>query len=115
MITEIQREISSVDVFACNLSVNKVWAFASPIFTLLAHKVEPVSRLRLHGDSLVRKQILGDWERRILASYLKGERPKGYSGLLSDIRKMGLKLIIEGCERDLLMLRQLLKIEETRH
>ena len=49
---------------------------------------------------MVRKQILGDWERGILEAYVKGERLKGYTGLLSDIRKMGLKAIIQGCEKD---------------
>jgi hypothetical protein len=61
----------------------------------------------LHGDRLVRKQILGDWERRILEAYVKGERLKGYTALLSDIRKMGLKAIIRGCESDLDLLKKL--------
>ena len=61
---------------------------------------------------LVRKQILGDWERRILVAYLKGERLKGYTALLSHIRKMGLKAIIEGCEKDLGILRQLASKEK---
>jgi hypothetical protein len=56
---------------------------------------------------MVRAQILGDWERKILVSYLKGERLKGYTALLFHIRKMGLKAIIEGCENDLKILRQL--------
>jgi hypothetical protein len=63
--------------------------------------------ISLYGGLMVRKQILGDWERRILVSYLKGERLKGYTALLSDIRKMGLTAIIEGCENDLKILRQL--------
>jgi len=57
--------------------------------------------------SVVRKQILGDWERKIIIGYLKGERLKGYTALLFHIRKMGLKAIIEGCEGDLKILRQL--------
>jgi hypothetical protein len=57
--------------------------------------------------SVVRKQILGDWERKILVAYLKGERLKGYTALLFHIRKMGLKAIIDGCENDLKILRQL--------
>jgi len=61
---------------------------------------------------MVRKQILGDWERKILEAYVKGERLKGYSALISDIRKMGLKAIIEGCEGDLLILKKLLKMEK---
>jgi hypothetical protein len=64
-----------------------------------------------HGDRMVRKQILGDWERKILEAYLKGERLKGYTALLSDIRKMGLKRIVDGCEEDLALLRKLLQLE----
>ena len=60
---------------------------------------------------MVRTQILGDWERKILEAYLKGERLKGYTALLSHIRKMGLKAIIEGCERDLVLLRKLVTKE----
>ncbi|MGA2626033.1 MAG: hypothetical protein ABSF63_03100 [Candidatus Bathyarchaeia archaeon] len=56
---------------------------------------------------MVRKQILGDWERKILVAYLKGERLKGYTALLFHIRKMGLNAIIEGCEADLKILRHL--------
>ena len=63
---------------------------------------------------LVRTQILGDWERKILEAYLKGERLKGYTALLSHIRKMGLKAIIEGCEADLVLLKHLLRTEESR-
>ena len=63
---------------------------------------------------MVRTQILGDWERRILEAYLKGERLKGYTALLSHIRKMGLKAIIEGCERDLELLKRLLYLEKRR-
>lgn len=63
---------------------------------------------------MVRTQILGDWERKVLEAYLKGERLKGYTALLSHIRKMGLKAIIEGCERDLGLLRRLMTKERTR-
>lgn len=56
---------------------------------------------------MVRAQILGDWERKVLVAYLKNERLKGYTALLFHIRKMGLKAIIEGCESDLRILRQL--------
>jgi hypothetical protein len=56
---------------------------------------------------MVRKEILGASERRILEAYLKGERLKDYTVLLHRIRKMGLKAIIEGCERDLTLLRKL--------
>jgi hypothetical protein len=63
---------------------------------------------------LVRTQILGDWERKVLEAYLKGERLKGYTALLSHIRKMGLKAIIDGCERDLAVLRKLAQHESNR-
>lgn len=56
---------------------------------------------------MVRTQILGDWERKVLVAYLRNERLKGYTALLSHIRKMGLKAIIEGCEADLEILKQL--------
>jgi len=61
---------------------------------------------------MVRTQILGDWERKILVAYLKGERLKGYTALLFHIRKMGLKAIIDGCEKDLGILRQLASKEK---
>ena len=64
---------------------------------------------------MVRTQILGDWERKIVVAYLKGERLKGYTALLSHIRKMGLKAIIEGCESDLRILRQLALKEKESH
>jgi hypothetical protein len=56
---------------------------------------------------MVRNGILGESERRILEAYLKGERPKGYTVLLTRVRHMGLKAIIEGSERDLKLLRRL--------
>jgi len=61
---------------------------------------------------MVRTQILGDWERKILVAYHKGERLKGYTALLFHIRKMGLKSIIDGCEKDLGILRQLASKEK---
>jgi hypothetical protein len=73
-----------------------------------------VAVISLHGEKVVRKQILGDWERRILEAYLKGVRLKGYTALLSDIRKMGLRSIVEGCEADLSVLKRLLKLEESK-
>jgi hypothetical protein len=60
---------------------------------------------------VVRTGILGAWERKVLEAYLKGERMKGYTALLSRIRAMGLKAIIEGCERDLAVLRRLAQKE----
>jgi hypothetical protein len=56
---------------------------------------------------MVRKEILGTSERRILEAYLKGERLKNYTVLLHRIRKIGLRAIIEGCERDLTLLKKL--------
>jgi hypothetical protein len=63
---------------------------------------------------MVRKEILGTSERRILEAYLKGERLKNYTVLLHRIRKIGLKAIIEGCERDLALLRNLAKSHSER-
>jgi hypothetical protein len=63
---------------------------------------------------MVRAQILGDWERKIIDAYVKNERLQGYSGLLSDIRKMGLQHIIEGCEHDLELLKKLLRLENQK-
>jgi len=63
---------------------------------------------------MVRKEILGASERRILEAYLKGERLKDYTVLLHRIRKIGLKAIIAGCEHDLELLRRLFKLETTR-
>jgi len=62
---------------------------------------------------MVRKEILGKSERKILEAYLEGKRLKGYTVLLTRIRQIGLKAIIDGCERDLQLLRQLLKREDT--
>jgi hypothetical protein len=61
---------------------------------------------------MVRKEILGTSERRILEAYLRGERLKDYTVLLSRIRRIGLKAIIAGCEHDLILLRRLVKLEE---
>lgn len=63
---------------------------------------------------MVRKEILGTSERRILEAYLKGERLKDYTVLLHRIRKIGLRAIIDGCERDLILLRKLLQMETKR-
>jgi len=62
---------------------------------------------------MVRKEILGTSERRILEAYLKGERLKDYTVLLHRIRKIGLKAIIEGCESDLSLLKKLAKMEQS--
>jgi len=59
---------------------------------------------------MVRKEILGESERRVLEAYLKGERLKTYNTLLWRIRTIGLKTIIEGCEYDLGLLRRLGKL-----
>ncbi len=63
---------------------------------------------------MVRNGILGESERRILEVYLKGERPKGYTVLLTRIRQIGLKAIIEGSERDLRLLRKLNEYVKTK-
>lgn len=63
---------------------------------------------------MVRKEILGKSERRILEAYLKGERLKDYTVLLHRIRKIGLKAIIEGCEHDLVLLKRLIRLESER-
>jgi hypothetical protein len=62
---------------------------------------------------MVRKVVLGESERRILSFYIKGERVKGYTSVLSRIRRIGLKQIIEGCEKDLELLRKLAHLEES--
>ncbi|MGA3108629.1 MAG: hypothetical protein ABSD99_04110 [Candidatus Bathyarchaeia archaeon] len=64
---------------------------------------------------MVRKEILGRSERKILEAYLQGDRLKDYTVLLHRIRKIGLKAIIDGCEHDLELLRKLLKLEIARH
>ncbi len=60
---------------------------------------------------MVRKEILGKSERKILEAYLEGKRLKGYTTLLTRVRQLGLKAIIEGCERDLILLRKLGQME----
>lgn len=62
---------------------------------------------------VVRKEILGSSERKIIEAYLNGERMKGYTAVLFRIRQIGLKNIIEGCEHDLELLRRLLKKENS--
>ena len=70
--------------------------------------------LSRHGNmrDLVRIGVLGASERRVLEAYLKGERVKGYNVLLWRIRKLGLKTIIEDCEKDLTLLRKLTNLIE---
>ncbi len=60
---------------------------------------------------MVRKEILGKSERKILQAYLNGERLKNYTVLLTRIRQIGLQEIIEGCEYDLVLLKRLAKLE----
>ena len=62
---------------------------------------------------MVRKKILGESERRIIEAYVKGERLKGYTAVLFRIRQIGLNAIIAGCERDLVLLRELVKKEKA--
>jgi hypothetical protein len=56
---------------------------------------------------MVRKEILGKSERKVLEAYLRGERLNTYNVILARIRNMGLRAIIEGCESDLAILRKL--------
>jgi len=63
---------------------------------------------------MVRKEILGASERKIIEAYVKGERLKGYTAVLFRIRKIGLKAIVEGCEADLALLKRLLRFESER-
>lgn len=56
---------------------------------------------------MVRKEILGAVERRVLEAYLRGQRVKTYNVILARIRHIGLRAIIEGCESDLVLLRKL--------
>jgi hypothetical protein len=62
-------------------------------------------------ENMVRREILGQTERKIIEAYLNGERLKGYQTVLWRIRAIGLKAIVEGCERDLILLRHLMKHE----
>jgi hypothetical protein len=59
---------------------------------------------------MVRKEILGKSERKVLEAYLNGKRLKGYTTLFTRIRQLGLTAIIDGCERDLDLLRRLYKL-----
>jgi hypothetical protein len=61
---------------------------------------------------MVRKEILGKTERKLLEAFLNGERLKGYNTVLWRIRVTGLKAIIEGCERDLMLLKRLMKYDD---
>jgi hypothetical protein len=63
---------------------------------------------------MVRKEILGKMERKVLEAYLRGERLKTYNVILARIRHMGLRAIIEGCENDLQLLRKLMRLEESK-
>jgi len=62
---------------------------------------------------MVRKEILGTTKRKIVDAYVKGERLTGYTAVLFRIRKIGLKAIIDGCKRDLVMLEKLMEKENT--
>jgi hypothetical protein len=63
---------------------------------------------------MVRKEILGSGERKVLEAYLKGERLKSYNTLLWRIRTIGLRAIIEGCERDIGLLKRLERKENAK-
>ncbi len=56
---------------------------------------------------MVRKEILGATERKIVEAYVREERLKGYTAVLFRIRQIGLRNIIEGCEKDLVLLKKL--------
>ena len=58
---------------------------------------------------MVRKEILGRSERKVLEAYLKGQHVKGYTTLFTRIRQLGLREIIKGCENALALLRRLLE------
>ena len=60
---------------------------------------------------MVRKEILGTSERKIIEAYVRGERLKGYTAVLFRIRQIGVKAIIEGCKRDLALLERLMQKE----
>lgn len=62
---------------------------------------------------MVRKEILGRTERKIVEAYVKGERLKGYTAVLFRIRKIGLKAVIEGCKRDIVLLERLVQKEAS--
>ena len=55
---------------------------------------------------MVRKEILGKSERKVLEAYLEGKRMKGYTTLFTRIRHLGLAKIIKGCERHLDLLKK---------
>lgn len=63
---------------------------------------------------MVRKEILGSSERKIIEAYVSGERLKGYTAVLFRIRHIGLREIIQGCEHDLALLKRLAKLESER-
>ena len=63
---------------------------------------------------MVRKEILGATERKIVEAYLNGERLKGYQTVLWRIREIGIKAIVDGCEYDLGILRRLMKHDEKK-
>jgi len=63
---------------------------------------------------MVRKEILGTTERKVIEAYVKGERLRGYNTILWRIRTIGLKAIIEGCEKDIALLRKLLNAENSK-
>jgi len=61
---------------------------------------------------MVRREILGEKERKLLEAYLKGERLEGYQTVIWRIRTIGVKAIIEGCKRDITLLERLMKADE---
>ena len=63
---------------------------------------------------MVRKEILGETERKIIEAFIGGERVKGYQTVLWRINNIGLKAIIDGCERDLELLKKLEKLKASK-
>ncbi len=60
---------------------------------------------------MVRKGILGESERKVLEAYVKGERLKSYTTVITRLRQFGLGAIIQACEADLRLLRRFARIE----
>ncbi len=60
---------------------------------------------------MVRKGVLGESERKVLKAYLKGERLNGYTTLITRIRQMGLKAIIDEGKADLKLLERFARRE----
>jgi hypothetical protein len=83
-------------------------ATQTTVTTLLHNLNISVVTILLQGPfGMVRKEVLGKSERKVLEAYLRGERLKTYNVILARIRHMGLRAIIEGCESDIVLLKKL--------